>query len=144
MMQAAGAGPAVRAAVNRFVAEARRDSTELLLDEIERFIPGDRNEFVAAAQVSRLFSMPQVSGPDIGTINPEIAANDFRQAVVEGRGMRVAPKRRCSNNLAVIIRRDVIHAPMRCRLDRSCIHCRRSRYVTLRAGRTCSQCTIRP
>src|SRR5215467_7511961 len=123
MMQPAGAGPAIGAAVNRFVAEGGGDSIELLLDEAQRFIPGHRNELVAAAQVSRLLSMPQVAGPDIGTIDPEIATDDFRQAVMEGGRMRISAKRGCANDPPVVVGRDVVHAPMRRGLDRFRRHC---------------------
>src|ERR1043166_8476583 len=133
MMQPAGAGPAVRAAVDRFIAERGRDSVELLLDEAQRFIPTHRNELVTSAQVSRFLSMSQESGPDIRAIDPEVTANDLRQAVIEGGRMRILRKRGCPNDLPVAIGRDVVDAPMRCRLDRSCLHRARSRYVTLQS-----------
>ena len=52
VMEPAGAGPAVRAAVDRLVAVRCRTRCKLAGDEIERFGPLDLDELVGAARAS--------------------------------------------------------------------------------------------
>ena len=70
VVKTAGAGPAVGAAVNRGVSEFRLDPAQFRFDHSQRSVPIHRDESFPAAIMGRAFPSAQVSGPDVGAVNP--------------------------------------------------------------------------
>ncbi len=139
VMEAPGAGPAVGAAVNRFVAVLGLDPRKLVGDEAQRVVPAHGHEGVAAAAVA--VARAQVAGAHIGPVDAQLSAHDLRQPADEGRGMAVGIKRGHARDGAVVVGQHVVDTPVRSGLGGSCRHvrllCRSGTAVGRAADQSC-------
>lgn len=101
MVEAPGAGPAVGAAVYRFVAAARLHRSQLTGQQIEGDLPAHLDKGLFATTFSRRGAIFEIAGPHRRTTNARIAGDRVGEGLANARGIFIPGDRHDGVNGAI-------------------------------------------